>query len=972
MVTRLDDSPATLTGSSWLFAPAAGFDDGVVGAGEQAVTAIGEVLPPEFGQPQVGVETPRFEALGGQAMLASLEGVCDHLDRDGRCPSRPGQLLMSRVDLRVTGLEVGDTVRLGAPYGDFRIVGSYSSPTEADDFWFSPVRWGSLPPRETFNGPPTPYAPAPLVVDQSVFETLPASAWQIRVNRRLVVPPDLTTDQLDRQLAASAAVDDEPLRLRGGTLVVDTADDLAAVGAEVRAEQQTAGRSIAPAVLSLVLVALALLFRLLAAASELRVPELALASLRGMSSRQLWALGLAEPWALLLLAIPAGVVIGLGLAVALTRQWLTPGLPVAVPMTSVLAGLGVVLAGAGVAVLAVGGVLRVSLAGQLSGVRRPGASRRAVLGVQLLLAAAAVATVAGKFASATPSRPDLTDLVLPVLLAVVAGLAATRLIAAVSRWWTVRRATTRSLAGFVAARALSRRQEGTLVIVPVTAALAVGVFSLGVYDAAATWRGSVAATRAPADVVWSSPLPFRTTFDLTHELDPEGDYLMAAGTVNAVGARLAVLDTPRMARVGTWPDQWTPGRDAADIASAVAPPGTRPVLVGTRIGLTVDQSVETDDDLWVELRIFPNGDTLPSRAYLGPFGPGRSTVTTRVPGCRDGCALEGLSLGGPAGLTATMVGRAVLSDLTANRAPVPGAFRGAGWGLAPERGRSAAGEARTEGDTLVADVDTAGGESLLRLTTGGVPNQRPVVVGLDGRDNLVPGRVGTSIQFTAEEFPVDAVLTSQSVPFLGPEGILVDYTMLTTDRVVYDEMVVPYVLARADTPPEIRQGLADRGFGVLTTRDEQDRLLGQSAYALALRLYLVVAALVAAMALAGLVVSTAVQLPARRRDAAALRVVGVPRRAVVSAVAREFIVVLGAAALAGIAAGTLAQDVVLRTITLGYADTISTPPLVTTVDSSRLAIWVATAAVVLGTIAVVSAGLTVRGARGATLRESAR
>lgn len=47
-----------------------------------------------------------------------------------------------------------------------------------------------------------------------------------------------------------------------------------------------------------------------------------------------------------------------------------------------------------------------------------------------------------------------------------------------------------------------------------------------------------------------------------------------------------------------------------------------------------------------------------------------------------------------------------------------------------------------------------------------------------------------------------------------------------------------------------------------------------------------------AMAVAGLVVSSAVQLPSRRRDAASLRVVGVPRRQVMWAVALEFVVVL--------------------------------------------------------------------------------
>jgi predicted lysophospholipase L1 biosynthesis ABC-type transport system permease subunit len=161
-------------------------------------------------------------------------------------------------------------------------------------------------------------------------------------------------------------------------------------------------------------------------------------------------------------------------------------------------------------------------------------------------------------------------------------------------------------------------------------------------------------------------------------------------------------------------------------------------------------------------------------------------------------------------------------------------------------------------------------------------------------------------------------------------------------------------------------------MSVETTLAAERKILDQSAYALALRLYAVVAALVLLMALAGLFVSAAVQLPARRRDAAALRVVGVPRRSVMVAVVRELAVVLGSAAVAGILAGSLAQYVVLRSITLGYAEGLATPALVATISPVRLGVLTVLAAAALGTVALVSASMTVRGARGATLRESAR
>jgi predicted lysophospholipase L1 biosynthesis ABC-type transport system permease subunit len=210
------------------------------------------------------------------------------------------------------------------------------------------------------------------------------------------------------------------------------------------------------------------------------------------------------------------------------------------------------------------------------------------------------------------------------------------------------------------------------------------------------------------------------------------------------------------------------------------------------------------------------------------------------------------------------------------------------------------------------------------------------------------------------------------MPFLGPDGVMIDYRQLVADRLIFNQTFDAFVAADASTPSTMRRALQERGYTVATTVAAQERTLGQGAYALALRLYSLVAVLVLLMALAGLVVSTAVQLPPRRRDAAALRVVGVPRRAVMSAVARELGAVLAGAAVAGIAAGALAQYVVVRTVRLGYVESLATPALVARVDWGWIGALVLGAALVLGGFALASALLTVRGARGATLRESAR
>jgi hypothetical protein len=82
--------------------------------------------------------------------------------------------------------------------------------------------------------------------------------------------------------------------------------------------------------------------------------------------------------------------------------------------------------------------------------------------------------------------------------------------------------------------------------------------------------------------------------------------------------------------------------------------------------------------------------------------------------------------------------------------------------------------------------------------------------------------------------------------------------------------------------------------------------------------------------------------------------------------------VLGAAAVAGVAAGAVAQYVVVRTVTLGFVDSSLVPRVIPSFDvGSALKL---SAFVLLALIVAAScfAFLTVRGARTASLRENAR
>jgi len=980
VVTRLQEAPAASTGLARVFIPDGPTEPKV--AIEQATVASGSLDEGPWGRSTATLQSEKYSALRGAVTFWSRDDVCVGLVIEGRCPSAPGEVLMLAGDVTRVGAEIGKPLEMNifepaevrgsyprSPLQTVTVVGSYATPV-TDDVWQFPLQLRATNEQSSLTGGYTPYQPAPLLTTHETMQSLGPEAWTVKVDTPLDVPPDATPADLDDAVTTAATLK-RTIEVDDGTLVgVPDTNNLREVDDDVRAQQSTARKSIAPAVLSLVLVALALLMRLLTAASELRVPELALASLRGVSSGRLWLLGLAEPLFVLAAAVPLGIGFGVGLGAVLTRQWLVPGLPLPLPPQSWAAAALVLLAAIAVACVSVGRVVRDTLASQLSGVRRPQASRRWAVLAQLTLVALALAVLVSKLSASGQRDPDLTDMVLPVLLAVVAGLAATWLTAWAATWWTRRRGLTTSLSGFVAARAISRRQEGTLVILPITAAVAVAVFGIGVYDSAATWRTSVAATVSPAATTWTSSLSMRETRDLTHAVDPDGEFLMAAASVSNTGAIFAVVDASRLSTVATWPETWSPGRSVEQIAVDISLPGAIPRLVGKRLSITVDNQAQTSKELNIEARFGSLGG-VPERGYLGPFPAGESTQSVRLPtSCQLGCPLEGLTLGAGAGTTMEMAGSARVLAISVDGVVVDEAIDGAAWVPSADSGaRSSIATIDSSGDTIDLTLDSSVGLAMARLTAGGIPLERPAVRGVDVSDGLIGKLSGTD---GSGAIPVRARSTVEGMPFVGPAGLLVDYASFVSDRPVYDNLFDTRVLMRQGAPDAMSTALTKAGLTVETTLAAEKRVLDQSAYALALRLYAVVAVLVLLMVLAGLFVSTAVHLPARRRDAASLRVVGVARGSVMSAVAREFLVVLGGAAVAGILAGSLAQYVVLRTITLGTVDAISTPDLVAAISPLRLVALALAAVVVLGIAAYFSAALTVRGARGSTLRESAR
>ncbi len=902
--------------------------------------------------------------------LLSVPGACREVRLSGRCPTVPGEIAVLSADAATLGLHVGSRFN---PYGDrtpFTVVGIYRPPAHDDGFWFSLGRLETVPGSRT-----APAHPAPWITSQAGIE-LSGHPWFLTVDQRLRITPRLTPDDAAaaalRLTALTRAASHDGL-LTGLTL--EPGNALPSIVHELLARRGVARSTVAPAVLSLILVALVLLSRLLSAAMILRRGELALASLRGYGRRQLWFLGMLEPLLILAAATPIGVAAGYLASRALAGRWLVPGLPVPFVLASGVAVVAVVLVTGAVAALVVRDAVNEPLSSQIAGVRRPTRAGRVVVIGRLVLVAAALAALVTAWSRGRPQAPDATDLALPMLLAIAVGLLSSLLVLAVAGLWVRWSARRRALSSYVASRTVRRRREGTLVILPVTAALTVAVFTVGVSLAASTWRASAAATEVGAPLSFPTSLPLSRAVGLTHEIDPRGRWLMAAGVnyPNADEASLTVLprvvlDTPRLARVATWPAEWTPGVSAAAIARELGPRRPSVVLRGSRVSITVDNRVRGDyPRLGLSLALLDDTGA-PREVAVGPYRSGRSTATARLPGCSQGCRLQTISFGGPDALVEAMHGRATLEGLTVDGNRVPGALD-APWRAAASQvgsGMSIKTPPRLHRGHLVVSFDSRNPSAYAGISPTDVPAVVPV---LWGRSATQITRLPTG---SSGLFRIRSAGTAESVPFRGPSGLLMDFTMFIRNAALENTNSQVYIWARADTPPGILGQLSARGLSSPRTEAQARHVLDQDAFALALRLYVVVTALVILLAFAGLAANLAVQLPARRHDAASLRVVGVKRRSVMVAVVAEFLVVLGAAALAGVAAGALAQYVVVRSVTLGFADTALTPRVL---PSFHLGTGVRLSLVVLLVLLVLSAAfavLTVRGARTSSLRENAR
>ena len=362
--------------------------------------------------------------------------------------------------------------------------------------------------------------------------------------------------------------------------------------------------------------------------------------------------------------------------------------------------------------------------------------------------------------------------------------------------------------------------------------------------------------------------------------------------------------------------QWLDGASGAEAGALLTPALPVVRMVGERLGVTT-QAPLGDGVVVLGLR---------TPAGLRSVDVGAEEVDTEA--CVDGCFLVGLAVRGSAPVTVT--------GLTLDGARSPG--------------RTTRSRCRPTSPTWSRPPST----------------RFPLSSGV-GQDGLLDG---TTLETSSQVLTVDPVGTAESLPLVGPAGLMVDLASFVVQADPPPILVTSYVLARADTPAALRAELARRRSHPRAGRGRGEA--GPRRHG---------------------VRPGAAPLPRRRRDPArdgarrarrqqrragagpaAGRGVaagrGCSRRALVAASLAESVVVLGSAAVAGLAAGAGALAVLLPSLELGVVEDARTPRVLPDADLGRLLAVSGGIALVLLLVAVLTSVAVVRRARASTLRET--
>ncbi len=914
-----------------------------------------------FAPPVYAIETNElFPEFRGTVPVVWRSGFCAQLRFRGSCPAAPGQVLASSVLAAQAGWHIGQ--RLSFPgWKPLTITGLYRLPDASKPYWFG--RGASYFPV----GSPLDA----LFTPRATMERLPGTQQGTTVIDDLLRNPRLQPRDVTALSSAMTSFSNDP-GLQAVQILVSSGIPVTLQG--VLASWRTMAIPVVLITAQLIAACLLLLFLAVTDAIDARGQEIALAKLRGRGGWRTLVFGMSEPVLLLLLAWPAGTLLGWAATAALSRALLRNGTSVGLPPLA--------WAAAGAATL--GGVVAVLLAARRT-LRRPvleewrRSSRRPegrgwVLDAVLATGAAAgllELSVTGEIGSA---RRGALGLLVPGLLGLAIAVIASRLLPLACRAGFARTRRRGSIGVFLALRHVARRPGGVRTMMVLATAFALAAFAVTAWAVGRNNEQAVAAAQVGAPTVLTvSVPPGRDLSAAVARADPSGRMAAAVDRFTSfasgsAGLTTLAVDPQRFAQVAGWRASYARAPLGA-LMRRIDPPAPAPVVLtgdAVRITVAVHHLAPAGALLSADVT------TGASPVSLGTL-PARGTVTRTGPLVGCPCVLNDLDLGPPANsLQNPVTGSVTITALQVHHAGgwvslTPGALTSAAHWRA---GRADVPPDRITGTSSGLDWRFSGRpEQDALLVSVNRPYPVPAVV---ARSMLGSGTgVVTGVGLDGRPLQLRVVSGATVVPGAPQSGVIVDRRYAELAAGEDFPQVQTQVWLASGAPPAIARLLAAQGIRVVSASTAATVVAryARQGPALASVLFLADAAAAALLAAGAAVLGLYLSARRRRYEYAALSASGVPLRTLRRAVLTEMGLVLGFGVVVGIGAGLAAALLALRSVP-EFVATPAAPPLSYVPPAGPLVLLLGLAVLLLGVVAVTASTLLIRGVRLEQLREA--
>ncbi len=820
---------------------------------------------------RTSIVSPTTGEVPPSGLLLWRDGFCEHVRvLGGSCPTMPGEIMVSEADAENFDLQPGSVLKVGSAIADapdirLEVVGTYAP--ETDTWWQGQRTIGISGIVRGLD--PSANHDAWLTVEQTFVDASMMTAETSQAGAPVLTGTADVDGVLDlgdgvREIADDLDIRGEDLALRTG---LDELTD------DVRTQVAQAHRTVPLLLAPMALLSVFVLWLVLSAATSARRGEVAVARLRGRGPTGAAGLLLLELLPALLVGVLPGALVALAGGAVVRRL-----LPGSSPFEAGPGfGTALVLAVAAIVVTALAAAVRTAREPLHDVVRSgPVASSRWGLGAVEAFVVACVGT--GVVAFATGSLRGPLALAGPALMALLTGLLLAHLAAPAGR------ALGRRLLGrgrLVAGTGLletGRRAEGRTVIVVVTVACALAVFSMDALAIGERNRSNASKHDAGAPVVLQVA---GGDLDGVRSALAEADTSGERATPVLAGRDVLAVDPDVIRGIAFFPR----GGPTTGQWQAIAPPDREPVeLTGTRISLEVlagDGLASGDifgSEVEVRLGLVVTSATGLRRTLpLGvlPSDGSRQRLTGHAEACADGCRLAALQLTTAQG--AVISGELGLADLRVDGREVAWASSTSDWNT-------------TDGDdTLIQPLAAADGVLRLAVEASGfypvevspawvpatvpalltdrptAPSPEPLLVtGVDGTDR-----------------PAEAAGDLVLVPSMPDGSALVDLDTATRGASITRDTRLEVWL---DDDPEleaaVRSALEERDISLTDVRRYAAirQAYDDTVASWSLSLGAAVAPAVMLLALLVLLVLAVIGWRSRARDLAVLRLNGVDRR----------------------------------------------------------------------------------------------